>query len=398
MTTRQFAVPTVLRMVPNHLLHEFLTGLGHQLDPSWQALKEKEIKPILDFLDELSRPDLDLVESGLRSVSDLATETGLNAILEAASLMGIGNLGSEIPEELCIWGRTMWLWIHHKELFEKAQIIHQIDNLSWWRKRNDLPSTDPDLSAIALEQLEERIAVLLREQGRGKDCTVETLKRGDTVYFFAYPDDFVQNVIVHDADGHLAPDTFRQTLQIVFAYDKIDGSLETYAKLAKPFKEKLESIFADSILHWEIADYDPEAAYALDHLKDSSFELSTDAQDALRVRIRKIRLADKRSGRRILLEVDADDPNDSIHNAINDCLNLEQTPLSALHVTLVTFCFEFLPLDSRKPGRQSFDVGFPRSCSLRNARPERVELIQKYLKRWKIDLAKSTEESAVSVG
>ncbi len=41
MTTRQFAVPTVLRMVPNHLLHEFLSGLGHQLDPAGKRLKRR---------------------------------------------------------------------------------------------------------------------------------------------------------------------------------------------------------------------------------------------------------------------------------------------------------------------------------------------------------------------
>ena len=67
-------------------------------------------------------------------------------------------------------------------------------------------------------------------------------------------------------------------------------------------------------------------------------------------------------------------------------------------MTLVTFCFEFLPLEGRKPGKYSFDVTFPRSCSLRNASPERVELIQKYLKRWRIDRVGMPESDLVAVG
>jgi septum formation topological specificity factor MinE len=192
--------------------------------------------------------------------------------------------------------------------------------------------------------------------------------------------------------------TFRRTLQVVFAYNRAQGSLETYAKLTKSVKEQLEVIFAATILHWELDDYDPEAAYELDQLKDSSFDLTPDPADRLRIRIRKMRLSAKNSGRRLLVEVDDDDPHDDIHKAIEECINLEGVPLSEWHVTQVTFCFEFLPLGGRKPGRLSFTVSYPRSCGLRNARPEWVEVIQKYLKRWGIDLAAIVESSAVAVG
>ncbi len=41
MTTRQFAVPTVLRMVPNHLLHEFLTDWGINWTLAGRPLKRR---------------------------------------------------------------------------------------------------------------------------------------------------------------------------------------------------------------------------------------------------------------------------------------------------------------------------------------------------------------------
>lgn len=397
--SRQFSIPTVLRMTPNALLAECFQSLGHTaLDPCWPNLRKQEIDPILDYLDELPRERLDELESVLRSVFDLACESGFSALLEAGPHGGISNLGELVPEDLTVYGRAMWAWLRHRGVFDRAQAIHRAEQMSWWRKRNGLPQVPPDLSPPAREKLEREISMLLKAQGRGKDCTVETLSRDGVDYFFAYPDDFVQNVTVHDQEGRLAPEAFRQTMLFAFAFDHEEGTLETSARLPKPMKERLESIFADAILHHELAPHKPDAAYELNQLKDPAFDLTTDPADCLRVHIRKMRLSAKYGGRRILVEVDDDDPHDNIHKAIEECVNLEVVPLSEWNVTLVTFCFEFLPLAGRKHGQLSFDVSYPHSCSLRNNRPERVELIRKYLKRWNIDCVAAPDASTVAVG
>ncbi len=397
--SRQFSLPTILRMVPNVLLREFFAQLGHgEFDPRWDELKEREIDPIVDYLNELPGIETNEVESALRSVFELACDSGFGAILEAAKHCGVTDLGLQAPEELSVYGRAMWAWLYHRQAFDKAQMIHQVDSLSWWRKRNDLPSMEPDTSSKAIARLEREISALLKSQGRGKDCTVETMTRASMDYFFAYPDDFVQNAVIHDEDGQLAPAAFRQTLLVVFAYDREEGSLETFAKLPKRLKEQLEVIFAENILHWDLGPHEPEAAYELNQLKDAAFELNTDPEDRLRVQVVRMRLSARYGGRRVILEVDKEDPHDHIHMAIAECLNLETMPLSEWNVTLVTFCFEFLSLDGRKPGRQSFDVSFPRSCGLRNARPERVEIIQKNLKRWRIECVAAPDRCLVAVG
>lgn len=319
-------------------------------------------------------------------------------MLEAGPHCGEPNLGSLVPDDLSVYGRSMWVWLHRRPVFDKAQVIHQVEHMAWWRRRNDLPKNVPDTSPEAVANLEEDISTLLKSQGRGKDCTVETLTRGDVDYFFAYPDDFVRNVLVHEEDGSLAPEAFRQTLLVIFAYNREEGSLELFAKLPKRLKERLETIFAETILHWELGPHEPEAAYELNQLKAPSFDLRPDPEDRLRVNVRKMRLSAKHSGRRIHVEVDDDDPDDDIHKAIRECVNLDQFPLSEWNATQATFCFEFLPLDGRKHGRQTFDVTYPRSCSLRGARPERVELIQKYLKRWGIDRVPAVEIGSVAAG
>ena len=397
--TRQFSIPTVLRMVPNALLREFFEKQGHsEFDPKWSELREREIEPILAYLDELERAPLDEIESALRSVFDLSCDSGLEAILEAARHSGNAELGRVIPEDLGVYGKAMWVFLNHRRIFDRAHTLHDVTHMSWWRKRNDLPSTELDLPPQALRRLEDAVSDILRGQGRGKECTVETFRQGETHYFFAYPDDFVENVVIHDEDGKLAPCTFRKTLLVAFAYNGRDGSLELCAKLAKQWKERLEAAFAQEILGWSLGPYEPEAAYELNHLKDDSFDLRTDPQDRIRVKIKKLRLSARHCGRRIHVEVDVDDPNDDIHKALRECLNPEYAPLAEWNVTQATFCVEFLPMDGRKPGRQTFDVTYPHSCNLRSARPERAELIQKYLKRWRIDRESGVATASVATG
>jgi len=400
--TRPFAIHTVLRMVPNHLLKELLDQEGHrEFDPKWNGLTRPTdiVQPLIAYMDELPKSKFDALECALHNVSDLASEEGLNALFEAAQFCGIDDLASSVPDDLCTWGRTMWVWLNHRSVFEKAQIIYQIDHMSWWRKRNDLPQNTPDVSSAATDRLAREISTLLRTQGRGRNCTVERIERGSIHYFFAYPDDFVQTVQIHNEESVLTVTPFRKTLQIVFAYNQEDGSLELYARsLPKKFKEQLERLFASVILHWGLSEFDPDAAYELNHLKDPSFVLRTDPADRVTVRIKRLGFSHDGTDRQIIVQVDEDKADDDIHKAIKECLNFSEHPLANWDVTLVTLCFEFQAIDGRKPGRQTIEVRYPRSCNLRNMRADRVEIIQKYLKRWKIDLAKQIESAVCAVG
>jgi hypothetical protein len=184
----------------------------------------------------------------------------------------------------------------------------------------------------------------------------------------------------------------------LFAYRRDEGSLELFGKVPAHLKRQLEEIFADTVLGVQLGPWDPNACYELDHLKDRSFHLETDPEDQVRARIRRMCLTLKNSGRRIWVEVDVNDPFDNIHRALEECLNKEHVPLSDVMVTRVTFCFDFLPLDGRVPGRVQFDVGRPNTCTLRSERADRVELIAKYLRLWRIDRARRVALALAATG
>ena len=389
----------MFRMVPNSLLGRFFERHGHDFDIDWERLGEREIDPIITSFSDLLPGEQDQIEGDLRNVFDLACESGIEAIIEAASTHGELSLAEAMPADAGYYARSMWAWLSHRKSFEKALLFHEVSHLRWWRKRNDVPRVEPDLSPEALDRLKIAISdLLMREQGRGNVCTVETMFRDETHYFIAHPDDFVQNVLAHDDDEVLTPRTFRRTFEIVFAFNGTEGTLELYAKVPARLKRTLEELFVNIILDDDLGPWNPDAVYELDHLKHHTVRLDTDPEDQLRVRIRRMRLTVQKTRRRIWIEVDANDFTDDIHHALMECLDGEHVPLTSVWVTQVTFCFEFLPLDGRKPGRMTFDVGYPDSCGLRNDRAERVELAQKYLKRWKIDRVRTDEPALAAVG
>ena len=384
--SRQFSIPTVLRMTPNSLLKKFFEKMGHvDLDLDWKFLGARTITPIIDVLGDMTRQQQDDIEGVLRSVFDLACETGIDALFEGAVQCGELNLPVAMPQDVGPYHKAMWAWLNRPAAFEKASLIHRVDNLTWWRKRNDLPRVEPRAGAEIIKRLEEELADFFTwQQGRGQVCTVERFCRADgTHYFFAYPDDFVQNVVTHDEEGNLVPRTFRQTFVVVFAYNGLEGTLELFAKVPTRLKPKLEAIFADVVLGRELDPWQPDAAYDLNVLKDRYLDLTADPEDRLDIAIRKLRLSLKNSGRRILLEVTDDD--DHIYRMIDECLNQENASLDDVNITSVTFRFVLLPLEGRKSSSATFDMTYPNSGNLQNQPPARVELIRKYLKRWGID-------------
>lgn len=397
--SRVFSVPTVLRMTANSLLRQFFDRIGHgKLDIPWADLRERDIQPVLDSLAGLPRIKYDRIEAILHSVFDLASESGINAILEAGATSGDDAIAEQMPQDFGAYSQAMWAWLNRHDVFERASLIHQVDDLSWWRKRTDLPHESPRNGPEAYHELEQALsALLVREQGRGKVCTVEPFHRDGTDYFVAHPDDYVDNVTVHDDDGKLSPRSLRRTFTIVFAFRAEDGSLELFARVPAKLKPRIEEIFAQTMLGVELDDWKPDA-YELNQLKNRTFALATDPDDCVRVHVRRFRLAVKNSRRRITVEADTDKAAHDIYDMMDEVLNKERLPLSSVNVTMATLCFEFLPIDGRKAGSMTFDVAYPYTCNLRNHRPERVEIAIKYLKRWGIDAAGRTAKPVAAVG
>ncbi len=184
--SRQFSIPTMFRMTPHSLLARFVAHFGHDFEIDWEQLGEREIGPVIASFGDLAPSEQAQMEGELRSIFELACESGIEAILEAAATCGHVSLAASMPEDAGYYARSMWAWLNHRPAFDKALVLHQVAHLNWWRKRNDLPPVAPNLSDDAINRLKTAISeLLMREQGRGGICSVETLCRDGTHYFLA---------------------------------------------------------------------------------------------------------------------------------------------------------------------------------------------------------------------
>ncbi len=65
---------------------------------------------------------------------------------------------------------------------------------------------------------------MLRKGGRGKNCTIDSYRRHQKEYFFAYPEDFAQTAIEW-VGGALESQAHRPAFEIIFVYCEAEGSL-----------------------------------------------------------------------------------------------------------------------------------------------------------------------------
>ena len=394
----RFSIPTVFKSVPRNLLAEFFRGYGYdKLAKMCHASPPPEPDQLLEEMDwDLIPMEYDALEAGLHEVCDLACESGTNAMIEAAFEAGHFDFASELPDGGW-YHKAMWCHVHHEPIFVKALLIHEIGGYSFWRKRTDLPRRPLEMTQDIHNELRTNIICLFMEhQGRGKRASVYSVSRKGIDYVIVYLDDFLLDVQIHDETGRLTSGNVRPAFHVVFAFNPSEGSLEVFApKVPAKVKLKLEQLFAWVVFDVELPPWNKLATYELDQLKDRSFSLVTDSEDAIRVRISKLRLSSLTTKHRITLDACTAGDSDDVYEMMEHCLDSKEFPKSHYHITQATLRFEFLPLPDRKPGSATFDVTWPNTCGLRDQRPERVAIIQKYLKRWKIDRSESIEQTAV---
>jgi hypothetical protein len=382
--TRLFSIPKMLRMTPNELLRDFFLSLDAELlCVDWKRLRPRQIGPLLNAIGWLSPEKQQQVESELAAIFELSGQSGWEVILDAAYPFGKTKEILALSEECCFYGRALLVWLHHREVFNKATLMEGVDNLTRLRKRS-VPPLPPRINPDTIRELEKALACCLwREEGRGKHCTVDYFRRNDSDVLIAWLDDFVQAVISHDEQGKLGPRFVRPTFEVAFIYRQQEGTLELYAKVAPALKPKLEAIFAEVILRVELAELGGTMPYDLNQLKERYFLLPTDPEDHVAAWVRRLRL-DLPDDVRVTVELRKDTQGCDIYSAVESCLGEQASNLEGMDISLATFRLEFLAHEGRKSGRMSLDVTYPDHCTIHSNKPERIDLARKYLRRWRI--------------
>ncbi|MCL2346972.1 MAG: hypothetical protein FWC50_01795 [Planctomycetaceae bacterium] len=392
--SRPFSLPTLLRMTPNTLLAEFFRRFDVELTPDdWKKLGEREIDPILKFFDELPDVTKNELEAAMRNIFALATREGLAAFHEAAAGCHKTDWKNGL-EKITPYSASMHVWLHDPELFESAMAVCQFSHLPWWRRRAHLPLLVPEFTDKRRQSLKAALEKFFDErQGRGRVCTVDLYDRGNGVYYYtAHPDDYLEEVLVHDEQHNLKYQIFCKTFDVVLAYDRRHGFCDLYAKVPPSLKPDLEQLFLEEILQDSVSQYEPPP-FDLLPLLDPDFSLKSALEFRVNVSVSNLVLG-WGDGELVYKYRIYDSPYKTIRQAYNQ----ELFPVDDAEPHRAKIRMIFPAVQGKKEKSMTFEIGVPNSCSLRNQPQEYMSLAHQLLQHWGIEHAETPSESALPMG
>ena len=160
--------------------------------------------------------------------------------------------------------------------------------------RNDLPKTSVKVNKAKIQSLEKELSKFYwRTEMRGRHCKVRHYTRGaETLYFFAYLDDWPDKRMIFKDDGKMIRRSDRFAFQDVFAFCPKSGTLDVMAKGGGPLHLPLQQAFCRAICGIDVGPVDPlRPSYRLGMLLEHRFAYPTDPGDLIRsVHLTRIRL------------------------------------------------------------------------------------------------------------
>ena len=367
-TTRDF-----FRQIPNLLLARYFheRDLFRNLD----FAEMKETKPERLFAEWLEMPDdaRNAMDSEFREVFAMSCEKGFRAILDEAEwhLAGKPDELAAFTEKLATLDdhseRAMVTFLDHREFWKGATLFYRADSLSYWRKRKGFPKVEARVHEDGRTALADSIRTYFhRMEGRGNNCVVETFRRGELDYFFAYPEDYSQRSLEW-VSGEFEQRRHTPAFEVIYVYSQKEGTLDLNFRGNPKAVEPLQGIFAVSTLGLPELPADPDDAsvYDLNPLRTRGFQFLYEPGSGIeRVAVRRMRLSSRiRHGDRIILEADTSKRDEALYDLLEDAG--KSVPVNLYNVTQVEIAAT-VKMAIDKPAKQyTFRITYPNSCSLK---------------------------------
>lgn len=147
--------------------------------------------------------------------------------------------------------KVFWTYLNHRLLVQEAKQWRQLPEGTsrYWRKFSGLPPLPDELTHAdnqdALAQALQRY--FHTSQGRGRRCQVESYDRNGHVYFFAYLDNYSQQLPIWQADGLDRSHPICPAFEVVFAYERTTNQLDLFHQGKKQEAEAIGSLFVNTL-------------------------------------------------------------------------------------------------------------------------------------------------------
>lgn len=336
----------------------------------WDSLRESEVDPIVTAVDSMPPGVRARIESEFALIHALADEQGVQAVLDEARFHGTDLEPVWEPLE-GLHERLIVALLMEPDWLAVAGRLREADQLPQgrWLRRNGLVIEAVRDRKEARDELAAAISAYLKQrQGRGYDCAVEAIIRGDATYFFAYPADYGR-VAAEWVEGRLERRPRRFAVEMVFVVRPAAGTLDTWFAAPSKVVADLEEIFGRVILGHQLGELvDSKPVYQLNALKERDYAFAIEPGRGLdEIRVQSLRLAILgRRADRVTIEADTSEDRLAAYDLLDDTLGRHgsRIPLSLVNVTRVKLQARFTPDGRRGRNTKTFELTHPNGCSL----------------------------------
>ena len=346
-------------------------GIFGQFD--FRNMKEGKSEALFAAWLDLSERERHVMDADFVGIFEMSSEKGWTAIRDEAHRVMRSDPARRdafIAAQAALpnhFHRAMVTFLDHPELWKGATRYFHADSLSYWRKRKNMGHLEASTNAASLRYLADGLRTYFRlTEGRGNNCLVETFRRGDLDYYFAYPEDYSQQT-VEWVDGQFSPRPHTPAFEVIYVYSQKDGSLDVNFRGNKKALANLQGIFANAILKLAELPPDPkdERVYDLSSFLDRGFTFNWNLGSGIQsVALKKLRLDSLASpGDRITLETDAFMDPLGIHAQLDQLRRVFD--LQLYEVSQVELATSVM-VDPDKPAKSfPIRITWPNSCSLK---------------------------------
>lgn len=380
--SRPFKLKAVLRYLDKKLFASYLKSRGVEGRPDLPDEKG-ENEAWEKFVQGLPADQRNVVETDLQEINDMATESGILALLEMARAEGV-HPQDEIEKMAGPHDQALFFFLRFPKIFESASILHRVTDLKAKAERF-LKKCPPEFVGGKGGALAKGLSdYFLLADGRGRACEVNPFPNRERVCFMAYPEDFAQSSLVYEGK-QLTKRTIRPTFEVIFIYYPETGKVELSAKGGSKRHMELFNIFNRVVLEDDRPVPELEKTYRLESFLDGDLKLPTRPEDDVEyVRLTKLRVAHNFDDYRLALDLKQ-----------ASGLSTMQATLEKLKIHPSSYNVQQAEIKMKFPGKGrkgsvTIQVSSPDKCNL-NDSPNHLKA-KKYLEEWGLVNRKPTEK------
>lgn len=370
---RHYTTKDFFRQMPNALLARFFQERDLLMEFDFAGMPEGKPDALFAAWFELPEERRNKLDTEFRDIFEMSCEKGFKAIIDEAEWQM-----QSTPEKLTAfidalsaqpshYHRAILSYLDHVECWRGATRFYHADSLPYWRKRKNMGHKPAAVDLASIDELADLIRHYFhRTEGRGNNCVVEVLRRGELDYFFAYPEDYSQQSIEW-VNGEFDRRPHNPAFEVVYVYSQKDGTLDLNFRGSNKAIEPLQGMFANAILKLEELPPDPkdQRVYSLTPLRRKNFQFTYSAGSGIEtVLVKKLRLSSRaRKGDRITVEADATEDADAIYTLLEKIG--QSIPLHLFNVTQVELAASVITKPDKPAKSVTIRITYPNSCSLK---------------------------------